>query len=196
MAVVSVFTPAHRQVVEYMLASGKHVYCEWPLGVTTTEAEYLAALADAASVQHMVGLQGFDAPGALAVAKLIRSGAIGKVCAASFVGSGGPLGPVTRASLAYALDQEAGTSVLTAHTAHWIATIETVLGPLTSLTGLAVTANEYVVLEGSTEPRRVSAPDQVAFAGRLGGNGALFSFVAQSGVANAAYNFELKIVGT
>ena len=42
-------------------AGGKHVFCEWPLGVDVAEARQLTELAEAAGVRHIVGMQGFVA---------------------------------------------------------------------------------------------------------------------------------------
>ena len=44
-ALVAVRVPAHYTLSKDALEAGKHVYCEWPLGKTTKEAEELAALA-------------------------------------------------------------------------------------------------------------------------------------------------------
>ena len=44
---VVVRAPNHYDVVMAALAAGKPVYCEWPLGVTTAQAEAMAQLARA-----------------------------------------------------------------------------------------------------------------------------------------------------
>jgi predicted dehydrogenase len=44
-ALVAVRVPAHYSITKDALEGGKHVYCEWPLGANTREAEELAALA-------------------------------------------------------------------------------------------------------------------------------------------------------
>jgi predicted dehydrogenase len=195
MVVIAVRTPAHHDLAETFARAGKHIYCEWPLGVSAEQAEQTLAAVQSAGVHHMIGLQGFQAPAALAVGSLIQSGAIGKVCATSFIGSGGPLGPVTRAALSYAADDKSGTSILTVHAGHWLATLDTVLQPLTSIAGLVATVNDEVVLEGSGERLRVTAPDQVVFVGECADK-SVISFAAQSGVAKAAHNFELRVIGT
>jgi predicted dehydrogenase len=178
-----------------VLAAGKHVYCEWPLGVNTAEATALASLAKEADVRHMIGLQGFGAPGAREVAGLIADGAIGRVCAVSLVGSGGPHGARTREAMAYTVEASSGATILSAHSGHWLAALETTVGPIRSLSALLLTVNPETIIEGTGEKRRVTAPDQVSFSGVLEG-GALVSFTAQSGVAPAAYGFEARIVGT
>jgi predicted dehydrogenase len=44
-ALVAVRVPAHYVLTKAAIEAGKHVYCEWPLGADTKEAEELAALA-------------------------------------------------------------------------------------------------------------------------------------------------------
>ena len=55
---VAVRTPLHRELVGAALASGRHVYCEWPLGVSTAQARDIEAAASNAGVLNMVGMQG------------------------------------------------------------------------------------------------------------------------------------------
>src|SRR5262245_10690462 len=43
--VVAVRVPAHYELSKNAIEAGKHVFCEWPLGANTKEAEELAALA-------------------------------------------------------------------------------------------------------------------------------------------------------
>ena len=42
---VAVRVPAHYELTKHAIEAGKHVFCEWPLGANTKEAEDLAALA-------------------------------------------------------------------------------------------------------------------------------------------------------
>ena len=56
-ALVAVRVPAHYVLTKNALEAGKNVYCEWPLGANTKEAEELAALARKMKVHTMVGLQ-------------------------------------------------------------------------------------------------------------------------------------------
>jgi len=56
-ALIAVRVPAHYALTRAALEAGKHVYCEWPLGKNTQEAEELAALARRLKLRTMVGLQ-------------------------------------------------------------------------------------------------------------------------------------------
>lgn len=48
----------HHEIVTAAIEAGKHVFCEWPLGLTTEEALAMHERADAKGVKHLVGLQG------------------------------------------------------------------------------------------------------------------------------------------
>src|ERR1700738_37173 len=54
---VVVRVPSHYAPTKAALEAGKHVYCEWPLGRTTSEAEELSALAKSNRLVTDVGLQ-------------------------------------------------------------------------------------------------------------------------------------------
>ncbi len=82
---IAVKVPEHDALVRAALGERKHVFCEWPLGVDADQARRLAALADEKGVGHIVGLQGYHAPGAVFVKELIDQGAIGTPVAVSVV---------------------------------------------------------------------------------------------------------------
>jgi len=73
---IAVKVPEHDRLIRAALAAGKHVFSEWPLGVDLGQAIALADLARASGVHHIVGLQGYQAPGALFVRELIDNGDI------------------------------------------------------------------------------------------------------------------------
>jgi predicted dehydrogenase len=89
---ITVKVPEHDALIRAALDQHKHVFSEWPLGVNADQARGLAALADQRGVAHVVGLQGYHAPGAVFVRELIDQGAIGRPLAVSVVTSGGPAG--------------------------------------------------------------------------------------------------------
>jgi predicted dehydrogenase len=194
-AVVAVRAPEHDRLVRAVLAAKKHIYCEWPLGATTTEARGLAALAEEAGVRHIVGLQGYNAPRARFVAGLLADNMIGRLCAVSLVASGGPHGPTTKAAMTYTLDPAGGAHLLAVPTAHWLATLETMVGRVVSVSAEVLTVNPETVIAETGERMAVTSPDQVAVAGVLEG-GALLSITAHSGVSPGAYGYQARLVGT
>jgi predicted dehydrogenase len=78
---VAVRVPAHYELTKNAIEAGKHVFCEWPLGANTKEAEELAALARRKNVRTMVGLQRRGSPAYLYMRELIQQGYVGQVLA-------------------------------------------------------------------------------------------------------------------
>lgn len=69
----------HREIVEALLAAGKHVLCEKPLSDTIEDAEAMAATAREASSIARIGLTFRRAPGVAFVRELVQSGRLGDV---------------------------------------------------------------------------------------------------------------------
>ncbi len=69
----------HRQVVEGLLAAGKHVLCEKPLSDSLADARTMADVARAADPIARVGFTFRRTPGIAYIRELIRSGVLGKV---------------------------------------------------------------------------------------------------------------------
>lgn len=75
---VSVRPVHHYKVVSAALRAGKHVYCEQPLGISTSEARAMYALAKEAGVRTVIGHQSHYEPATLRMAELVREGYIGR----------------------------------------------------------------------------------------------------------------------
>ncbi|MEK6311376.1 MAG: Gfo/Idh/MocA family oxidoreductase [Curtobacterium sp.] len=72
----------HREIVEGLLAAGKHVLCEKPLSDTLEDARAMADAARAAEADGVVGRVGFTyrrAPGLAAIRALVEDGTLGRV---------------------------------------------------------------------------------------------------------------------
>jgi predicted dehydrogenase len=191
---ITVKVPEHDRLIRAALAAGKHVFSEWPLGVDLGQAIALAELAQASGVRHLVGLQGYQAPGALFVRELIENGDLGRLLTVSVVAAGGPAGRRIPQANVYATDVAAGATVLSISTGHILATLARAVGEFRELSAVVALVNtETTVIEtGQTVP--VTAPDQVVLAGRLEG-GAVASVAVQGGSA-VTPGFELRLVGT
>jgi len=192
---IAVKVPEHERLIRAALGSGKHVFSEWPLGVSASQAAALAALAQASGVVHLVGLQGWHAPGALFVRELIDQGAIGRPVAVSVVTAGGPAGARVAADHLYATDVAAGATVLSISTGHVLATLASAVGRPRSLSAVIASVNREATVIETGETVKVTAPDQVVLAGQLD-NDAAFSVAVQGGAAPSGPGFELRIVGT
>lgn len=68
----------HREIVEALLASGKHVLCEKPLSDTLEDAQSMVNAASAASSIARIGLTFRRSPGIAYIRDLILSGRFGK----------------------------------------------------------------------------------------------------------------------
>lgn len=79
--VVIVATPhfLHQPMVLAALEAGKHVICEKPLAMNTTEAQAMIDAADRAGRQLLVGLNMRTVGGFRSIERLIRSGRLGKI---------------------------------------------------------------------------------------------------------------------
>ena len=75
---VSVRVPLHHDMVMAALASGKHVFCEWPLGANLAESQEMASVARSNGVTSMVGLQARAAPAILHLKDLVSQGYVGE----------------------------------------------------------------------------------------------------------------------
>lgn len=69
----------HREVVEGLLAAGKHVLCEKPLSDTLEDARAMAAAAASASTVARIGFTYRRAPGIAAIRDMILDGTLGRV---------------------------------------------------------------------------------------------------------------------
>jgi predicted dehydrogenase len=192
---ITVKAPEHDELIRAALASGKHVFSEWPLGVDTGQATSLAALAEKSGVVHVVGLQGWHAPGALFVRELIDRGAVGRPLAVSVVTAGAPAGSRIRADHLYATDVTAGVTVLSISAGHVLATLAAAVGRPRSLSAVVASVNREATVIETGETVKVTSPDQVLVAGKLE-SGAVFSVAVQGGMAPSGPGFEVRIVGT
>ncbi|WP_434969531.1 Gfo/Idh/MocA family protein [Microbacterium sp. bgisy207] len=68
----------HREIVEALLAAGKHVLCEKPLSDTIDDARAMVAAADSASTIGRIGLTFRRSPGIASIRRLVQSGRLGR----------------------------------------------------------------------------------------------------------------------
>jgi predicted dehydrogenase len=76
---VVVANSLHREMVDGLLAAGKHVLCEKPLSDTLEDARAMADAAHAAETVARIGFTFRRAPGVAALRELVTSGALGRV---------------------------------------------------------------------------------------------------------------------
>lgn len=79
---VVVANALHREIVESLLAAGKHVLCEKPLSDALADARAMVAAADTAAergVLGRIGLTYLRSPGIALLGELVRSGRLGRL---------------------------------------------------------------------------------------------------------------------
>lgn len=168
LVVVAVRVPAHFPLVEAALAAGKHVYCEWPLGRTTKEAEVLAQAAAGSGGHHAVGLQARLSPAVQYTRRLIADGYLGQVTSATVHGTRSR-GTTNRIPdwAAYVLDRDSGAGTLEVAGGHTLDALEQVLGPVVQLSAALATRRTDFVLAGTGAPFQATAADNVLVQARL-----------------------------
>lgn len=171
--VVAVRVPAHYQLTRNALAAGKHVFCEWPLGANTQEAEELAALAHKMNVRTMVGLQRRAAPSYLYMRELIQQGYVGQITAVNMMLMNS--GVLTRPSdRTWQRDVTLGANTLTITFAHVFDAMCMVVGELQELSASVSTQMPQWFETDTKKYVDVTSPDNIMVQGRLA-NGAVAS---------------------
>lgn len=163
---VCVRVPHHAELVSAAINAGHHVYCEWPLTVTTAEAESVASLATVRGIATAIGLQARVDPALRHARRLLAGGAIGEVQAASLTYSS-PW-PVAVPS-AYALMQDArsGLSQLELSGGHNLDALCWLLSDFSQLSAVITThvPSAKLVDTGVAVPR--TSADQIVVSGKL-----------------------------
>jgi predicted dehydrogenase len=187
---VVVRVPSHYAPAKAALAAGKHVYCEWPLGRTTAEAEELAALARANRLVAAVGLQARANPALLHAKELIENGFIGEPLAVRV----GLLreGVLTRPShRTWQRDAELGANTLTIAFGHTVDAMRFVVGEIARLSAVVATEVKQWLDTGANALVDVTSPDNVLVSAQLV-NGAVASVhVAAIPYAGSGYRMEV-----
>ena len=173
----------HRDCVLAALRAGKHVFCEWPLGLDTAGAEEMQQAAEKAGVMARVGLQGRASPWLEAARELIAEGAIGTLKSASLVSSLSNWGPRLPEAEAYRTRRESGATGLTVPGGHTLDSLCHVLGEFEQVAAVVATQTPRCEIVGTGEVVDVTASDQVLVSGRLVG-GAVVSVHVKADMGN------------
>jgi predicted dehydrogenase len=193
---ITVKAPDHAVLVRESLAAGKHVFCEWPLGVDAAEADALAELAASSGLVHLIGLQGYHSPGAAFVGELVARGAVGEVMGVSvLLLTPGLYGPRVSSPMAYTLDPANGVTLFTVPTAHLLAALSRCVGDLADVDASCTVRHPKVTLADTGEQLANATPNEVAIAGRLG-SGALATIALHGGAPAGAPRLTMQVVGT
>src|SRR5688572_5842297 len=159
-ALVAVRVPAHYVLSKSALEAGKHVYCEWPLGANTKEAEELAALARKLKLRTMVGLQRRASPAYLYLRELVKDGYVGQVLSVnmSLMNSG----VLTRtADRTWQRDVTLGANTLTITFGHAIDALCMVVGELIEVSAIVSTQVPQWFETDTKKYVDVTSPDNI-----------------------------------
>lgn len=186
---VSVKVPDHYEPVMAAIEAGKHVYCEWPLGRNTAEAERMLEAAERRGIRHAVGLQGQVSPAINYVKGLIADGYVGRVLSATMIGCAPNWGAAI--DRAFQADLANGANLLTITGGHQIDALCHCLGEFRELTAFAVSQRDRIPLEATGEMVAKNAPDQLVVNGIVG-DGAVVSFQIRGGMTRGTvFLFEI-----
>jgi predicted dehydrogenase len=157
---VVVRVPSHYEATKAAIEAGKHVYTEWPLGQTTTEAEELASLARAKGLQTAVGLQSRVSPALLYVKELIESGYVGEVLSCHVTTMRG--GALERPSEhTWQRDASLGANTLTIANGHVIDALRFVVGNFAQVACKVTTQAQQWYESDTQQLVEVTSPDNV-----------------------------------
>ncbi|MES2187416.1 MAG: Gfo/Idh/MocA family oxidoreductase [Pseudomonadota bacterium] len=187
---VVVRVPSHYAPAKAALEAGKHVYCEWPLGRTTAEAEELAALARSRKLVTAIGLQARVHPALLYLKELVEGGYVGEVLAVQvrLMREGVLSRPSHRT---WQRDAALGANTLTIANGHTLDAMRFVVGDLQQLSAVVSTQVKQWLDTGTQALVDVSSPDHILASGRLK-NGAVVSLhVGAIPFAGSGYRMEI-----
>ncbi len=195
LVVVNVKVSAHAELVTAALDAGKHVYCEWPLGLNLAEAEALDEAAAKAGVHAVVGLQARFAPAATRARAMIAGGALGTIVSATLYSARGKGSTLdVPAWTAYTYDAAGKAGLVEVLGGHALDLVRHLLGPVRAITArTAIRSPRHRVAE-TGEPVPVTAADQLLAIVELD-SGAVVSFHVHDSEA-AAPRSRLEISGT
>ncbi|BFH67568.1 oxidoreductase [Paenibacillus dendritiformis] len=190
LVVVSVKVPFHYEAVKAAIAAGKHVYCEWPLAATASQAEELAKLADQAGIHHAIGLQARHSAAVQDVKRRLERDEIGRILSCTMHVSTQGKGKFTDRKGAYLLQEENGATLLAINGGHSLDLLRYLLGDVKELSAMMnCNDTEATLLETGAKVAKDTA-DQIMVQGTLL-NGASVSVHIQGG-AYPAFLMEIQ----
>ena len=189
-ALVAVRVPAHYAITKDALEAGKHVYCEWPLGATTQEAEELAALARKKGLKTMVGLQRQASPAYMYMRELIKEGYVGQMLAVNLTMFNS--GALTRTSdRTWQRDIKLGANPFTITFGHAIDAALMVVGELAEVSANITTQVPQWFETDTKKFVDTNAPDNIMVHGRLENGAVLNAYMGVQPYHGTGFRFEI-----
>ena len=189
-ALVAVRVPAHYKLSKDALDAGKPVYCEWPLGANTKEAEELAALARKKKLPTMVGLQRRASPAYMYMRELIKDGYVGQVLSVNMALMNS--GVLTRTSdRTWQRDVTLGANTLTITFGHVIDALCMVVGEMTEVSAVVSTQVPQWFESDTKKTVDVTSPDNIMIQGRLESGAVVSANVGVHPYLGSGHRFEI-----
>ncbi|MBE9461959.1 Gfo/Idh/MocA family protein [Dyadobacter subterraneus] len=194
LVVIAVKVPFHFKLVKAAIDAGKMIYCEWPLGNGTKQAQELAELAAVKGIRTFTGLQALSLPETIYLKKAIGEGLIGEILSSSIIGSAGGWAAAKTPEDLYLLDPANGATMLDIPFAHTLAAFVDILGNFKSINSTLARRREEVTLLTTGEKFPLLTNDQIILSGILE-SGTVGNIHYRSGMS-AGTNFLWEINGT
>ena len=189
-ALVAVRVPAHYALTKAALEAGKHVYCEWPLGANTREAEELAAIARERKLHTMVGLQRRASPAYLYMSELVREGYVGEMLAVNMTLMNS--GVLTRTSdRTWQRDASLGANPFTITFGHVFDAMCMVVGELAEVSSVVATQVRQWFETDTKRTVDTTAPDNILIHGRLVNGAVVCANVGVQPYHKSGFRFEI-----
>jgi len=187
---VVIKVPEHYGPTKAALEAGKHVYTEWPLGRTTSEAEELAALVRARGVLTAVGLQSRVSPTLMYLKEQIESGYVGEVlsCHVTTMRDGALARPSSRT---WQRDASLGANTLTIANGHVIDALRFVAGNFARVACVVTTQAPQWYETDTKQMVDVTSPDNVMVSGQLVSGAAASVHVGAVHWAGSGFRMEI-----
>jgi len=189
---VVVRAPNHHEVVMAALEAGKPVYCEWPLGVTTAQAEAMAALAREKLVPAVVGLQARCDPTLRYLRDLLAQDYIGEILSVTMAMVSTGMPERARSKL-WEARLSGGVSALTIRGMHSLDALCMGVGEFTQLSGRVATQIKQWKITDTGAMVDVEVPDNVMVHGTVTSGALVSAHIAT--VPTATPGFRMEIYG-
>ena len=187
---VSTSSVHHHALVMPAIAAGKHVFCEWPFGISLAEAEEMRDAAQARGVRTLVGLQTRYAPMVAYVRELIADGYVGEIWSVVFHRANDQTArkEVTPGYLEFLERANAGLRILGGH---GLDTLAAYVGEFVDVQAYMEIGLKWLRLT-TGERAPVTHKDQIVVQGRLAGNAVVSATLKQNSPTYKPFHLEIS----
>ncbi|MBD47649.1 MAG: hypothetical protein CL891_00925 [Dehalococcoidia bacterium] len=196
---ISVRVAMHYPIVMEAIAAKKHIFCEWPLALDSSQASKMLHSAKVSGIGHAIGTQSRFSPGLMYLKQLVENGAIGEPLMFNMTHHLGTM-PSMPSHRWWLLRKDEGGGVTLVTTGHAIDIARWILGDVKAVCGKAATFVKEVQFKDKLaelpedEFNKVSAFDSICFAVEM--ESGVLGVASTSIVCKGWGGFRLEIQGT